>query len=204
MLKLSGNTKLQVRFVAWLTVFFIVIVLVFHVGLVEAASSDTTDGEQLRVSGPHIYDSVPDGYSTFSDSGFNMDFTNDIFSDSLNITDLTSVDSSNPLIGYSETYYGWTFPLVYFDNNLSNGEFFLPNSFTYNGSTYSLSSLYDSCFISGSTATNYSCIFYNRSNFGGLIFANKGMYCTVNISRSDYEQGTDEFKLANFIVSIEH
>ena len=40
MLKLSGNTKLQVWFVSALTAFFIVICLIFHVGIVDAKELD--------------------------------------------------------------------------------------------------------------------------------------------------------------------
>lgn len=198
MLKLSGNTKLQVRFVAWLTAFFIIIVLVFHVGLVEAASGESNDVDQLRASGPHIYDSVPDGYSTFSDSGFNMDFTNDSFNLSLNYTDLDIVDPSNPFSNYQGSYYGTSFPLVYFDDDLSNGEFFLPNTFTYNGSTYNIS-LFDSCYIS-STGNSFNCVFYNKSDFQNSIFCNTSFYGLTNFTRAQYEQLDDSGKLSHSFV----
>ena len=201
MLKLSGNTKLQVRFVAWLTAFFVLIVLIFHVGLVKAAEPEDSDSVNLRSLNPTIYDSVPDGYSTFEDAGFNMNFTNYNFSDSLNGVDLATYDPNHTLVNLgSFVPFGSKLPLIWWDGQLSNGECFLPNSFTYNGHDYTLSDLFNSCVISASSAQSFSIIFYNSSYFGNSIVANGIFYGLTSVDRAQFNDGDDIFKLSHSFV----
>ena len=104
-------------FFAFLLALLLVLTLVLNVGVVEAASSDSSS---TRAVSPTIYDSVPEGYTTFQNAGFNMDFTNDNFTETLNLSDLDSVDNNHPVINSGGLVpYGWTRLLVYFDKSLS-------------------------------------------------------------------------------------
>ena len=187
-------------FFAFLLALLLVLTLVLNVGVVDAASSDSSS---TRAVSPTIYDSVPEGYTTFQNAGFNMNFTNDNFTESLNMNDLDSVDSSHPVINSGGlTPYGWTRLLVYFDNDLSNGEYFLPETFTYNGNSFSFSDLFDSCLISCSSSTTLTCKFYNSSTFNNHIIVNTTLFGTTSITRTQYEDGDDSFKLSNGFPSV--
>ena len=66
----------------------------------------------------------------------------------------------------------------------------------------SLSDLFDSCLISCSSSTTLTCKFYNSSTFNNHIIVNTTLFGTTSITRTQYEDGDDSFKLSNGFPSV--
>ena len=169
--KLSGNTKLQILFVAWLTTFFIFICLLFHVGVVEAEGNTTSLSEQF-------------GNGSTLDYLFNYDES-----------PLTLIGNSD---SYNSGYY--TFDSSSSDNYTSVltsiANYPLLNTFTISGTTYNLSDFSNFCAFKHNDdiyicLSNYDFYYYYKVyNTGvstiGHIYCGGG-YVYINTRTNSYD-----------------